>query len=119
MNEAASMFYMLADKLRRAIRKRPKLNAKELDKYTRALFKEVLNLCQYPSLPCAIAKSIQYLASGKSLRLSDADDVREAFHEHRGFLITSMLECQEGLDWAQTPMLNYYESKFSVGQKRT
>lgn len=94
MNEAASMFYMLADKLRRAIRKRPKLNAKELDKYTRALFKE-------------------YLASGKSLRLSDADDVREAFHEHRAFLITSMLECQEGLDWAQTPMLNYYESKFS------
>lgn len=43
MNEAASMFYMLADKLRRAIRKRPKLNAKELDKYTRALFKEVPN----------------------------------------------------------------------------
>ena len=44
MNEAASMFYMLADKLRRAIRKRPKLNARELDKYTRVLFKEVLNL---------------------------------------------------------------------------
>ncbi|CAF9943401.1 MAG: hypothetical protein ALECFALPRED_000294 [Alectoria fallacina] len=93
MNEAASMFYMLADKLRRAIKKRPKLNAKELDKYTRVLYKE-------------------YLALGKSLRLSDVDDVREAFHEHRGFLITSMLECQEGLDWAQTPMLNYYESKF-------
>ena len=30
-----------------------------------------------------------------------------------------MLECQEGLDWAQTPMLNYYESKFSVGHIRT
>lgn len=41
MTEAASMFYMLADKLRRAIKKRPKLNAKELDKYTRVLFKEV------------------------------------------------------------------------------
>lgn len=94
MNEAASMFYMLADKLRRAIKKRPKLNVKELDKYTRILFKE-------------------YLTSGKSLRLFDVDAVREAFHEHRGFLITSMLECQEGLDWAQTPMLNYYESKFS------
>lgn len=94
MNEAASMFYMLADKLRRAIKKRPKLNAKELEKYTRVLFKE-------------------YLALGKSLRLSDVDEVREAFHEHRGFLITSMLECQEGLDWAQTPMLNYYESRFS------
>lgn len=66
-----------------------------------------------------IVESIQYLASGKSLRLSDVDDVREAFHEHRGFLITSMLECQEGLDWAQTPMLNYYESKFSVGQVHT
>ena len=64
-------------------------------------------------------KSIKYLALGKSLRLSDVDDVREAFHEHRSFLITSMLECQEGLDWAQTPMLNYYESKFSVSQMRT
>ncbi|KAM0800179.1 hypothetical protein BDR22DRAFT_821937 [Usnea florida] len=93
MNEAASMFYMLADKLRRAIKKRPKLNEKELERYSRVLFKE-------------------YLALGKSLRLSDVDDVREAFHEHRGFLITSMLECQEGLDWAQTPMLNYYEMKF-------
>lgn len=46
------------------------------------------------------------------------DDVREAFHDARGFLITSMLECQEGLDWAQTPMLNYYESKFPVSQIR-
>lgn len=46
MNEAASMFYMLADKLRRAIKKRPKLNAKDLDKYTKVLFKEVLDLCQ-------------------------------------------------------------------------
>ena len=63
-------------------------------------------------------KNIQYLALGKSVRLSDVDDVREAFHEHRGFLITSMLECQEGLDWAQTPMLNYYELKFPVGQIR-
>ena len=51
MNEAASMFYMLADKLRRAIKKRPKLNAKELEKYTRVLFKEVLKLGQYLSLP--------------------------------------------------------------------
>ena len=47
MNEAASMFYMLADKLRRAIKKRPKLNAGELDKYTRVLFKEVMNHCHY------------------------------------------------------------------------
>ena len=46
MNEAASMFYMLADKLRRAIKKRPKLNARDLDKYIRVLFKEVLNRCQ-------------------------------------------------------------------------
>lgn len=51
MNEAASIFYMLADKLRRAIKKRPKLNAKELDRYTRVLFKEVPRLCQYLSLP--------------------------------------------------------------------
>ena len=66
-----------------------------------------------------LLKRVQYLASGKSPRLSDVDDVRDAFHEHRGFLITSMLECQEGLDWVQTPMLNYYESNFAVGQMRT
>ncbi len=53
MNEAASMFYMLADKLRRAIKKRPKLNAKELDKYTRVLFKEVLKAWLVPISPSA------------------------------------------------------------------
>lgn len=51
MNEAASMFYMLADKLRRAVKKRPKLSAKELDKYTGVLFKEVSKPRQYLSLP--------------------------------------------------------------------
>ena len=56
MNEAASMFYMLADKLRRAIRKRPKLTAKELDKYTRVLFKEVPQ-----ALPIAISSQAQLL----------------------------------------------------------
>ncbi len=53
MNEAASVFYMLADKLRRAIKKRPKLNAKELDKYTRVLFKEVLKAWLVPISPSA------------------------------------------------------------------
>ena len=58
----------------------------------------------------------QYLVSGKSMRLMDLDDVREAFHEHRGFLITSMLEGQEGLDWAQTPLLTYFNLNFPVSQ---
>lgn len=47
------MFYMLADKLRRAIKKRPKLTAKELDKYTRVLFKEVPQALPMPVSPQA------------------------------------------------------------------
>ena len=41
MHEAASMFYMLADKLRKAHKTNPKLSAKGLDRYSNAIFRDV------------------------------------------------------------------------------
>lgn len=41
MNEAASMFYMVADKLRRAYKANARLSAKALDRYVNAIFKDV------------------------------------------------------------------------------
>ena len=90
MNEAASMFYMLADKLRRAIKKRPKLSVKELDKYTRVLFREVLSLAnEYPSpgiisesntVPC-VGKIIAPHRSGRCSRsVSRAPGIPDHLH---------------------------------------
>ena len=41
MNEAASMFYMLADKLRRAHKTNPKLSVKGLERYANNVFRDV------------------------------------------------------------------------------
>lgn len=41
MHEAASMFYMLADKLRRAQKKNPRLSGKGLERYANAIFRDV------------------------------------------------------------------------------
>ena len=41
MNEAASMFYMLADKLKRSHNRRPKLTQKALDKHADRVFQDV------------------------------------------------------------------------------
>ena len=41
MNEAASIFYILADKLRRAFKRAPTLSAKDLNKYARRVFQTV------------------------------------------------------------------------------
>lgn len=60
-------------------------------------------------------KSKQFLTSPKNcLRRSSIDDVRDGFHIHREFLVASMLEGQEGLDWSQNPMLQYYKKQFPV-----
>jgi len=45
---------------------------------------------------------------------ADVEEAQAIFHEHREFLMTSMLEGQDGLDWTQAPMLNYFKSKFPV-----
>lgn len=58
---------------------------------------------------------LQYLASRKGNNcFNDIDDVRKSADEHRHFIITSMIEGQENLDWVDTPMMRYYESKFPV-----
>ena len=44
MNEAASMFYMLADKLRRAYKTNARLSTKALDRYANAIFRDVCML---------------------------------------------------------------------------
>ena len=41
MNEAASMFYMVADKLRRAHKTNPKLSLKGLERYANTIFRDV------------------------------------------------------------------------------
>lgn len=67
----------------------------------------------------AVAEAMQYIGQGPGPQpLGDVDDVREAFHEHREFLITSMLEDQEGLNWDQSPMLNYFTLTFPVSRSR-
>ena len=62
-----------------------------------------------------IIDATQYLSRGQNFTsLNDVDDVREAFHEHRKYLMTSMLDDQEGLNWDGSPMLNYFKWKFPV-----
>ena len=41
MNEAASIFYMLADRLRRAYKRAPSMAHKELKKYVKKIFQTV------------------------------------------------------------------------------
>lgn len=94
MNEAASMFYLLVDKLRRARKSSLSYTAKYADQYATKIFKD-------------------YLSHGKNyLRRVDTSEVCAAFHEHREFLITSMLEGQEDLEWQGSPMLRYFKNKF-------
>ena len=72
----------------------------------------------YTSVPrdfIALLNPSKFLASPKNcLRRSSIDDVRDGFHSHCEFLIASMLEGQEGLDWSQNPMLQYYKKQFPV-----
>ena len=42
------------------------------------------------------------------------DDVREGFHQHRYFLIKSMFEGQEGLDWKASPIWRHFKLNFPV-----
>lgn len=41
MNEAASMFYLLADKLRRSRKPQAKLTCKKVDRYAKQVFRDV------------------------------------------------------------------------------
>ena len=70
---------------------------------------------EYSFQQCSLVNAIQYLTRGQNFTpLNDVDDVREAFHEHSKYLVTSMLDDQEGLNWDGSPMLNYFKWKFPV-----
>jgi hypothetical protein len=117
MEEAASIFYMLADELRRAHKRVPKLTSKSINEYASQIFEDVNQPC-YPS--GSIAESLQYLANrGIYAHMTDVDDVCEAFQLHREFLVTSMIEGQDGLDWTDTPIWNYFKLKFPVSSYLT
>ena len=63
------------------------------------------------------AKGEQYFTQRKDPAYpADVDEARAIFHEHREFLMTSMLEGQDGLDWIDTPILAYFKSEFPVSQ---
>ena len=44
----------------------------------------------------------------------DVTDVREGFETHRHFLISSILEGQEGIVWNEAPLLKYFAIRFPV-----
>ncbi|KAL6721571.1 hypothetical protein ACLMJK_000675 [Lecanora helva] len=94
MNEAAWIFYMLADRERRAHRKARLLNEKELKKYVKKVFQAYFSQRKDPTHP------------------ADVDEARAMFHEHREFLMTSMLEGQDGINWLDAPMLAYFRSEY-------
>lgn len=54
MKEAASMFYLLADKLRNARKSHHNLTMKAIETYSKKVFREVHHLSQKSSLPIAI-----------------------------------------------------------------
>ena len=55
----------------------------------------------------------QYFGSDDDTRAS-SDTACERFYQHRAFLIKSMLEGQEGLDWEVSPIFRHFERKFTV-----
>ena len=94
MNEATAMFYAIADRTARAYKSHRYMSAKAVNSYANVVFKD-------------------YFHHGKSFgRRLDIDDVREGFHEHREFLISAILDAQEGDEWEQTPMYRFFKMKF-------
>ncbi|MCJ1376958.1 hypothetical protein MMC17_000048 [Xylographa soralifera] len=93
MKEATGMFYHLADKYRNCRTTMPKQSAKKLETHVKIQFKD------YPqSTYC---------------QKEYGDDICDRFYHHREFLIKSMLEGQEGLEWKESPALRHFRSKFA------
>ncbi|KAL8768920.1 MAG: hypothetical protein Q9209_004975 [Squamulea sp. 1 TL-2023] len=115
MNEAVSMLYHLADKYRRSRRNQSNVTMKDMIKLVRSAFHDV-------SLAVAIQLSFgiwsfinqacQYRAPGKHEREFDPATAVDRFHSHARFLITSMLEGQDNLDWQNSLFLRYYKHNF-------
>ena len=109
MQEATSMFYFLADKCGSARNNMTHCSVKAQNDYIKYLFSEV----GLSSNVCFPTDGSQYLNSN-NCRRDDIDDVREGFHQHREFLIKSMLEGQEGLDWESSPIFRHFKRTFRV-----
>ncbi|KAL8974726.1 MAG: hypothetical protein Q9197_001057 [Variospora fuerteventurae] len=96
MNEAVSMLYYLADKWRRSRKGHSCVKVKELERYVVSVFRD-------------------FAGSGRDLKNSgDAEACTQKFHRHAQFLITSMLEGQDNLDWQRSPFLRYFQHFFQV-----
>ena len=117
MNEAASMFYTIADKTRRGRKIPSRMSEKDLFKYTAALAKDVCPSLQICKPIARDTNCVQWISSEQNYLGRDGpSEVQGGFDDHRCFLITSMLEGQElGSNWAKAPMLSYFKYKFSVG----
>ncbi|KAI4243573.1 MAG: hypothetical protein L6R40_003396 [Gallowayella cf. fulva] len=95
MNEAVSMLYHLADKYRRSRKHGSCMTVKDITKSVRSAFYD-------------------YRLPGKQQRQLEPEVAVEKFHSHARFLVTSMLEGQDGLDWHESPYLRYYKHHFQV-----
>ncbi|MCJ1403731.1 hypothetical protein MMC11_006954 [Xylographa trunciseda] len=93
MKEATGMFYHLADKYRNCRTTMPKQSAKKLEIHVKT---------QFADYPQSTYCQKEY-----------GDDICERFYHHREFLIKSMLEGQEGLEWKESPALRHFRSKFA------
>ncbi|KAL8785508.1 MAG: hypothetical protein Q9213_003334 [Squamulea squamosa] len=93
MNEAVSMLYHLADKYRRSRRNQSNVTMKDMIKLVKSAFHD-------------------YRAPGKHEREFDPAAAVDRFHSHARFLITSMLEGQDNLDWHNSLFLRYYKHHF-------
>ena len=65
MDEAASMFYLLADKLKRAAKKRPKMSTKALDTYAFHIFQDVRLNKHFVSSKLSVLRAYSTLLRGK------------------------------------------------------
>ena len=91
MMEAAEMLYFLIGRTQRQRKDFRKASEKGIENNMRAVFAAFLN------------------DESLNKRRTDLYDCIDGFTEHRHFLIKCMLEGAEGIDWASTPYLRWYE----------
>ncbi|KAL8750485.1 MAG: hypothetical protein Q9184_006412 [Pyrenodesmia sp. 2 TL-2023] len=110
MHEAVSMLYYLADKWRRSRKGYAYMKTKELDNYVKSVFRDVSPPYFISCAWSNVDGAFQYSKSGRNYKpCSDPETFIHRFHSHARFLITSMLEGQDNLDWRKSPFLRYFQ----------
>ncbi|MCJ1480217.1 hypothetical protein MMC06_000371 [Schaereria dolodes] len=94
MNEATKMFYFLADKCKNSRKSFLKATPKEVDIHVKQLFN-----AYFTNANCAESSFYK---------------VQRGFYHHRLFLIKSMLEGQEGVDWNSSSIFHHLKRVFPV-----